>query len=126
VRLLLDTHTLVWSLVAPERIPAGLSTTLIDSSNTAFISAASVWEVTLEVGLGKLALPLDRLEDLIGEAGFDSLPVSVAHGLGVRDLPAIHRDPFDRLLIAQARHEGLTLVTRDVTIQRYPVATLWG
>lgn len=125
MRLLLDTHTLVWSLIAPDRIPSRLAASLIDRSNAAFVSAASVWEVTLEVGLGKLSLPLDRLTDLIDEAGFDPLPVSIPHGLAIRDLPPIHRDPFDRLLVAQARHEGLTLVTRDPTIRRYPVATQW-
>jgi PIN domain nuclease of toxin-antitoxin system len=125
VRLLLDTHTLVWSLLAPDRIPDHLAAILVDPSHTAFVSAVSFWEVTIKVGLGKLSLPLDRLEDTVAEAAFDPLPISSVHGLGVRHLPPIHRDPFDRLLIAQARHEGLTLVTHDATIQRYPVATLW-
>jgi PIN domain nuclease of toxin-antitoxin system len=125
VRLLLDTHTLIWFLIAPGRIPGRLAATLEEPSHTAFVSAASVWEATIKAGLGKLSLPLDRLVDIIAEAGFDTLPVTIVHGLGVRDLPPLHRDPFDRLLIAQARHEGLTLVTCNAMIQRYPVATLW-
>ena len=80
---------------------------------------------TIKSGPGKLSLRLDRLEAVIGEAGFPTLPVTSAHGLEVRNLPPLHRDPFDRLLIAQARVERLTLVTRDAAIRRYPIDTLW-
>jgi PIN domain nuclease of toxin-antitoxin system len=89
------------------------------------VSAASVWEATIKSGLGKLSLPLDRLDAIIDDAGFIELPVTRGHALEIRHLPPLHRDPFDRLLIAQARHERLTLVTRDPAIRRYPVDTLW-
>jgi PIN domain nuclease of toxin-antitoxin system len=85
----------------------------------------AVWEATIKAGLGKLALPLDDLEATITAAGFTALPVTVAHAPEVRHLPPVHRDPFDRLLVAQARHERLILVTRDATIRRYSVETLW-
>lgn len=126
MRLLLDTHALVWSLLEPERIPARLRATLIDPGHTVYVSAASIWEVAIKAGLGKLAFPLDRLEAITDEAGFSELPVTSAHALEVRHLPLHHRDPFDRLLIAQAQHERLTLVTRDPDVRRYPVDTLWN
>ncbi len=123
--LLLDTHPFVWFLIEPRRIPSRLMTLLTDPSRIVHVSAVVVWEATIKSGLGKLALPLDRLEATIAAAGFTVVPVTAAHALEVRHLPALHRDPFDRLLIAQARSERLTLVTRDPAIRRYPVATLW-
>jgi PIN domain nuclease of toxin-antitoxin system len=125
VSLLLDTHPFVWFLLDHKRIPGPLMTKLTDPARLVYVSAVAVWEVTIKAGLGKLALPLDDLEATMAAAGFAALPVTVAHALEVRHLSPIHRDPFDRLLIAQARHERLTLVTRDAAIRRYPVDTLW-
>jgi PIN domain nuclease of toxin-antitoxin system len=125
LRLLLDTHVFVWFLIDQKRIPKRLMAILIDPARAVYVSAASVWEVTIKAGAGKLLLPLDRLEPMIAASGFDELPVSSAHALEVRHLPAIHRDPFDRLLVAQARRERLTLVTRDSALRGYPVDTVW-
>jgi PIN domain nuclease of toxin-antitoxin system len=125
LRLLLDTHPLVWFLIEPKRIPERLMATLIDPAKVVYVSAVAVWEATIKVGIGKLSLPLDGLEAAIVASGFSELPVTSAHALEVRHLPHIHRDPFDRLLVAQARHEGLTLVTRNPTVRRYPIDTLW-
>jgi PIN domain nuclease of toxin-antitoxin system len=125
LRLLLDTHAFVWSQLERVRLPARLRATLIDPAHIVFISAVSIWEAVIKSGVGKLSLPLDRVTAIIDDAGFSELPVSFAHALEVRHLPLLHRDPFDRLLIAQARHERLTLVTRDADIRRYPVDTLW-
>jgi PIN domain nuclease of toxin-antitoxin system len=125
VSLLLDTHPFVWFLVDPKRIPRRLLAILTDPSEVVYVSAVAVWEATIKAGLGKLSLPLDELEATIAAAGFAVLPVTVAHALEVRHLPPLHRDPFDRLLVAQARHERLTLATRDAAIRRYPVDTLW-
>lgn len=125
MRLLLDTHALVWSLLEPERFPARLRATLIDPAHTVHVSAASVWEVAIKSRVGKLSFPLDQLAAIIDDTGFSELPVISAHALEVRHLPMLHRDPFDRLLIAQTRHERLTLVTRDPDVRRYPVDTLW-
>lgn len=123
--LLLDTHPFVWFLLDPKRIPTRLMTLLTDPSRIVHVSAVAIWEATIKTGLGKLNLPLDRLEATIAAAGFTVLPVTAAHALEVRHLPALHRDPFDRLLIAQARHERLSLVTPDAQVRRYPVDTLW-
>jgi PIN domain nuclease of toxin-antitoxin system len=125
VSLLLDTHPFVWFLLDPKRIPTRLMTLLTDPSRIVHVSAVAIWEATIKTGLGKLNLPLDRLEATIAAAGFTVLPVTAAHALEVRHLPPLHRDPFDRLLIAQARYEKLTLVTCDAAIRRYPVRTLW-
>lgn len=123
--LLLDTHPFVWFLVDHKRIPDRLMKKLTDPARIVYVSAVAVWEATIKAGLGKLALPLDDLEATITAAGFTALPVTVAHALEVWHLPPIHRDPFDRLLVAQARHERLTLVTRDAAIRRYQVDTMW-
>jgi PIN domain nuclease of toxin-antitoxin system len=125
LRLLLDTHPFIWSQLEAARLPARLRTTLIDPAHTVHISAVSVWEIAIKSAVNKLSFPLDRLEAIIDDAGFSELAVIFAHALEVRHLPLLHRDPFDRLLIAQARHERLTLVTRDPAIRRYPVDTLW-
>ena len=125
MRLLLDTHALIWFLIDRKRIPERLMATLIDPAKVVYVSAVAVWEATIKVGIGKLSLPLDELEATIVKSGFSELPVTSAHALDVRHLPLIHRDPFDRLLVAQARHEGFTLVTRDPTVRRYPIDTLW-
>jgi PIN domain nuclease of toxin-antitoxin system len=125
LRLLLDTHPMIWFLIDHRRIPDRLMAILTDPVRLVHVSAVAVWEATIKVGLGKLFLPLDELEAAIAEAGFAVLPVTIPHGLEVRHLAPIHRDPFDRLLIAQARYERLTLVTRDAVMRRYPVETLW-
>ncbi len=125
LRLLLDTHSLIWALEAPER----LSTTVRDAFDQpgvmVFVSAASTWEIAIKVALGRLRLPLAELARALVDAAFEELPVRIADGLEMARLPLLHRDPFDRLLIAQARHERLTLVTCDAAIRRYPVDTLW-
>jgi PIN domain nuclease of toxin-antitoxin system len=100
VNLLLDTHPFVWFLVDHKRIPDRLVGMLTDPARIVYVSAVAVWEATIKAGLGKLSLPLDDLEATIAAAGFAMLPVTVPHALEVRHLPAIHRDPFDRLLVA--------------------------
>lgn len=125
MRLLLDTHALIWFLLDRSRIPSPLARIVVDPAHSVYVSSASTWEASIKGGLGQLHLPFGRLESVIIDAGFAPLPVTIAHTLGIQSLPRLHRDPFDRLLIAQARHEHLTLVTRDRIIQRYPVTTLW-
>lgn len=124
MRLLLDTHVLVWYLIDPGRLSARLAETLVDPEHAVYVSAVSTWEAAIKGGLGRLSLPFERLEQIIADSGFAALSVTIAHSLEVRQLPPIHRDPFDRLLIAQARHERLTLVTVDRLIRRYPVDVL--
>lgn len=119
---MLDTHVLLWALAdAPIRAEARR---LIESTrSTVVVSAASAWEIGIKKALGKLTAP-DDLEGELDAARFVPLPVTVAHGLAVASLPLLHGDPFDRLLVAQARAEGLTLVTRDERLAEYGVPLL--
>jgi PIN domain nuclease of toxin-antitoxin system len=125
MRLLLDTHAFLWVLGNPKKLSKKLTTSIEDPSTNVFVSAASTWEIAIKTALGKLRADLDELVAESRSLGFKDLPVSVAHTLRVRSLPPHHRDPFDRVLVAQAIEDGLTLVTRDPDICRYQVATLW-
>lgn len=120
--LLLDTHVVFWWFVrAPlaEAAEARISQRL----ERALVSIASVWEVAIKSATGKLRPPED-FADAVRDAGFDLLPISVEHTRAVRDLPLHHRDPFDRMLVAQAQVEGLTLITRDTRLAEYDVRVL--
>lgn len=123
MRLLLDTHVLLWALSEPTRIAPAARRAIESRSNTVHVSAASAWEMEIKRALGKLRTP-DDLDGELRATGFVELPVRVAHVSALRKLPKLHRDPFDRLLVAQAIAEGLTLVTRDEVVARYAVATL--
>jgi PIN domain nuclease of toxin-antitoxin system len=122
VSLLVDTHVVLWGLAAdPE-----LSDEMLDRLRhdpEIYLSPVSVWEIAIKQSLGKLKGPAD-LADRVCEMGFRDLPVTNAHAILAGRLPAHHRDPFDRMLVAQATVEGLTLVTRDPEILRYDVDTL--
>jgi PIN domain nuclease of toxin-antitoxin system len=126
VRLLLDTHVFLWLNTEPERLGAHLR--VIESSRTELIvSAASSWEIAIKHGLGRLPLPEPPSRYVparIRAIAASSLPIEHAHALAVADLPALHRDPFDRLLVAQAITERTPLVTADPQIAEYPVETL--
>ena len=118
--LLLDTHVVLWWLDDPAALEAPARRLIADPRNRVFVSAAVAWEITVKRQLGKLDAP-DNLETALAEERFQHLPITVRHALAVAELPAIHGDPFDRIQIAQARLEGLTIVTRDRTIPRYGV-----
>ena len=122
-RLLLDTHVVLWWLDDPELIVAPAREAIADGDNDIFVSAASAWEVAIKTALGKLSAPQD-FEAALEAAGFAALPITVRHALTVRELPAVHQDPFDRMLAAQARAEGLTLVTRDTRLGQYGIAVI--
>ncbi len=117
MRLLLDTHVLLWSLSQPKKL--GSKTRALMSRREIYVSAASFWELAIKQSLGRLKADLEEMLDAVPQAGFELLPVAAAHAIGVAQLPAVHQDPFDRLLVAQARHEGLTLLTADETLQAY-------
>lgn len=123
MRLLLDTHTLLWWLADDPRLADPARSEIADPANDVLVSAASAWEIAIKAALGKLSLPDDLEEQLAGNS-FSPLPILVRHALAVRDLPDHHRDPFDRLLVAQARIEDLTIVTADACIPRYDVSVL--
>jgi PIN domain nuclease of toxin-antitoxin system len=122
VRLLLDTHTLLWWL-ADEGLTAQAREAIADPANLVAVSAASAWEISIKKALGKLTAP-DDLEQQVQAGGFVPLPIGIAHGIAAGQLPRHHEDPFDRMLIAQALAEGLTIVTRDKRFDEYNVPLL--
>jgi PIN domain nuclease of toxin-antitoxin system len=121
VKLLLDTHVFVWMTFDPGRVRDSIRTALAAAENTVFVSAASVWEIAIKRGLGRLSFPLEQFDAILARIGFDPLPITPAHGIEAGGLPRHHADPFDRMLVAQARAEGLTLVSEDAAIAGYDV-----
>jgi len=121
-RLLLDTHTLLWWLADDPRLGEKARALIADATNQVFVSAASAWEISTKTALGKLDAPSD-LDNVVEEEGFDKLSISFFHGQRAGSLPSIHRDPFDRMLIAQAQTEGLDIITADETIRKYGIKT---
>ena len=120
MRLLLDSQVVLWSLQSPERLPTEAVAAITDPGNSVDVSVASLWEFAIKQSIGKLTVDGDLREHLTLQS-FSELPVLGEHALAVRDLPPHHRDPFDRLIIAQARCEGLTIVTRDRAFAAYDV-----
>jgi PIN domain nuclease of toxin-antitoxin system len=121
VNLLLDTHVLIWwdegrKLEADARLA-------IEGADTVYVSAASAWEVAIKIGLGRLR-PTRTVEQAASESGFLELPITFRHAEQVAKLPPHHRDPFDRLLIAQTTVEELSLATRNPVFQRYPIEVI--
>jgi PIN domain nuclease of toxin-antitoxin system len=129
MRLLVDTHVWLWLQVAPGRIDAATLALLADPSHDVMLSAASAWELAIKHALGRLVLPAPPAEYVpsrMSRSGISALPVLHAHALRVAELPVHHRDPFDRLLVAQAQYEGLTLVTSDRQLAAYDVPIAWA
>ncbi|MCC7076887.1 MAG: type II toxin-antitoxin system VapC family toxin [Acidimicrobiia bacterium] len=127
MRLLLDTHVWLWLQAEPERLTPRILTALGDPTNDLVLSAASAWEITIKFMLGRLSLPEPPsayIPTRMQRHGVIGLPVEHSHALAVAELPPHHRDPFDRLLIAQARLEHLTFVTVDPAVDSYEVARL--
>jgi PIN domain nuclease of toxin-antitoxin system len=123
-RLLVDTHALLRWLVDDPGLSPAARDTIAERTNEPLVSTASVWEIAIKRSLGKLEVP-DDLPDRISENGFDWLAVAPQHAWQVGELPAHHRDPFDRLLIAQALVEGLPVVTADARFGAYGVEVRW-
>ncbi len=123
-RLLLDTHVWLWWQADDARLgPA--TRALIHRASEVRFSAASAWEIAIKVAIGKLTLPADAdIGEELSQSGFLALPVEIAHADAVRHLPPLHRDPFDRLLVAQSRLEGLTLVSADRYLAQYDITVL--
>ncbi len=123
MNILLDTHVLIWALENNPTLSANARDAIIDGSNIVFVSSASAWEMNIKKALGKLQAPNNLLEE-IKRHRFTPLSINIAHAEMAANLPTIHKDPFDRMLIAQAKIEKLRLVTRDTVIERYDVKTL--
>lgn len=121
MNLLLDTHLLLWAASTPERIPESARALLTDPANQLVFSAASLWEITIKNSLDRSDFKVDsrRLWRMLLVNGYRELPVTSEHTVAVNELPPIHKDPFDRILIAQARVEGLLLLTADKLVAKY-------
>ncbi len=123
MNLLLDTHVVLWWLADDPALPESAAEAIADPGTTAVVSAVSVWEIAIKRATGRLEVPDDLLE-VLEEGAFELLPITAAHALAAGSLPTHHHDPFDRMLIAQARHEGLTLVSVDQRFGEYQVELL--
>lgn len=119
-RLLLDTHVLLWWLSDDENLGDHARKLIADTRNEIFISAATTWEISIKKNKGLLTAP-DDMDRIVEDEGFSKLPVSLFHGDKAGDLPEIHRDPFDRMLVAQAQAEGLEIMTVDAEIPKYGI-----
>jgi PIN domain nuclease of toxin-antitoxin system len=126
--LLLDTHTFLWWLAGDEALPPTARAAIADEANEVFVSAASAWEITTKHRLGKLpgvAAIVGDLGGAIASQGFKALPIEVRHGQIAGALPGPHRDPFDRMLMAQAMLENLVLVSNEQPFDAYAIGRLW-
>jgi PIN domain nuclease of toxin-antitoxin system len=128
MRLLLDTNVFIWLNDAPAQIPQGIMAMMADSDNELLFSLVSVWEMQIKIQLGKLKLQ-DPLSEILltqqSENNLQMLPIHLEHIWAIAELPNHHRDPFDRLLIAQARSENVPIVTADSLFDQYPVQRFW-
>jgi PIN domain nuclease of toxin-antitoxin system len=128
MQLLLDTHTFLWWLAGDEALSAAARTAISEEGNDIFVSAASAWEIAAKHRIGKLpnvAAIVADLDQAAADQGFVGLPISLRHGQAAGALPGPHRDPFDRMLIAQAMLEKLVLVSDEQPFDAYGVARLW-
>ncbi len=123
MNLLLDTHILLWWLDDHALLPVNAREAIADTDNLIILSAAVVWEIRIKQGIGKLEIA-PNFYAVIKEQGFEMLAITPDHAYAVGDLPKHHRDPFDRILIAQAMLEGFTLVTHDAIFNKYPIPVL--
>lgn len=121
--MLLDTHVLLWWLADDARLGPRTRDLIADERNVVYVSAASSWEASIKKAMGKLSCP-NNLDAIVQDEGFEQLPISFFHGETAGALPALHRDPFDRMLVAQAQAEGLEIVTADDQLRRYAVRAI--
>lgn len=119
MRLLLDTHILLWWVMGDRRLTKGLAAVVASAENDVAVSAATMWEITIKQMLGRIDVDLEELRASIAADGFSELPLRFSHSLKLQSLPRHHDDPFDRILIAQSIAEGRQLMTKDADILRY-------
>lgn len=128
MKALLDTHAFIWWVTDDSRLSSTARGIIADDSNVLFLSAASAWEIVIKVRLGKLNLPEPPetyIPSRLTMNRFESLPIQMVHALQVVNLPDFHRDPFDRIIIAQSQVEKMPIVTVDTQVTRYPVDVIW-
>jgi len=123
VRLLLDTHVLLWWLADDRKLGKTAREIIANPNNDVHVSTASVWEAAIKTALGRLEVELDDLEEAIVRNGFRPLPIGFRHAVTAGRLPSVHRDPFDRMLVAQASVEELRIVSHDRVFERYGLST---
>lgn len=123
MKLLLDTNAFLWTTLLKKRLSTAATDAIEDPENEIFVSVASIWEAEIKRAKGKLPIP-DGIGDALFAQQFRSLQVTLDHVLAVESFPQHHRDPFDRILVAQAQLEGMTLVTSDREMRNYPIAVL--
>lgn len=121
---LLDTHTLLWWFTDAEKLSPVAFDIISDGSHDIFLSSVSLWEIKIKQSLNKLTLP-SQFKETLERQDFLPLSMSWEHAYGIGQLPSIHKDPFDRLLISQAMIEKLSILTKDIKFQKYPVKVVW-
>ncbi len=122
-RFLLDTHALLWWFAEPTKLSADARDIIASGSNAMYFSTAAAWEVSIKKNLGRLDFPTN-LSDVLAKDHIEVLPIGLPHALAVTDLPLHHQDPFDRMQIAQAQIENLTVITRDKSFSQYDVPVI--
>jgi PIN domain nuclease of toxin-antitoxin system len=128
MNLLLDTHAFLWFCQDEPALSAAAKTLIENPANRKLVSVASCWEIAIKAGLGKMKLGEPRASYIpaaLARTGFDLLPITVAHATGVEGLPLHHRDPFDRLLVAQVIAEGIAIISRDAILDAYGITRFW-
>jgi len=128
MRILIDTHVLVWALVNPQRLSSRVFNLLADRNTIILVSSATIWELGIKYHNGRMpemARIFPRIDYHLARLGATALPIEHKHALMASSLPLIHRDPFDRMLVGQALVEGVPLVTNDELLERYSVLTIW-
>ena len=123
MNLLLDTHVLLWWLDDHPALSKPCRSAMADGNNLVFVSAAVIWEIRIKQALGKLKIP-STFQEILDQQPFNRLPITVEHAQAIESLPAHHSDPFDRMLVAQARVEGFTVVTHDAVFRKYKIPVL--
>ena len=118
MRILLDTHIYLWAVIDDEKL-THKARQIITQADEVFISSASIWEISIKQALGKIDADINELASAIKEIGFTELPINSHHAVTLNNLPNIHRDPFDRILIAQAMYEPMHFLTADETLKAY-------
>ncbi len=124
-KLLLDTHVLLWCLADSPHLNQATRELIDDPSLVVYISAASIWEISIKQARGKLQVVMEKLWSALATGDYEELPVTARHAWRAGQLPPYHQDPFDRMLVAQALQEGLTLVTHDNQLKYYEVPIIW-